>query len=71
VSQALPAGYKRFKFIDVTTAAVDGQRVVSTGGSVMRGLVKLREKPVTRGTGKNKATLLGQVELRPLPNNAG
>jgi hypothetical protein len=70
VSQALPAGYKRFKFIDVTTATVEGQQA-SPGESVMRGLLKLRDKPVTRGTGKNRATLLGQVELRPLPKNGG
>ena len=70
VSQALPAGYKRFQFIDVTTATVQGQQA-SPGDSVMRGRLQLRDKPVTRGTGKNKATLLGQVELRPLPKNAG
>ncbi len=70
VSQALPAGYKRFKFIDVTTATVQGQQA-SPGTSVMRGTLKLRDKPVTRGTGQNKATLLGQVELVPLPKNAG
>jgi len=68
VSQALPAGYKRFKFIDVTTATVQGEQA-SPGNSVMRGQLKLRDKPVTRGTGKNRATLLGQVELVPLPNS--
>ena len=68
VSQALPAGYKRFKFIDVTTATVQGEQA-SPGNSVMRGQLKLLDKPVTRGTGKNRATLLGQVELVPLPNS--
>jgi Sigma-70, region 4 len=70
VSQALPADYKNFKFIDMTLSSVKGEQV-QTGDSVLRGLLKLRDKPVTRGTGKNKATLLGQVELLPLPNNAG
>ena len=70
VSQALPDDYKRFKFIDVTTATVEGQQA-RPGSSVIRGQLKLRDKPVTRGTGKNKATLLGQIDLVPLPNSAG
>lgn len=70
VSQALPADYKNFKFIDMTLSSVKGKQV-ETGDSVLRGLLKLRDKPITRGTGKNKATLLGQVDLLPLPNNAG
>ena len=70
VSQALPAGYKSFKFIDVTLSSVKGQQV-NTGDSVLRGILKLRDKPVTRGTGKNRATLLGQIELLPLPGGSG
>ncbi len=70
VSQALPEDYKRFKFIDMTTATVEGQQA-RPGRSVMRGQLKLRDDPVTRGTGKNRATLLGQIDLVPLPNNAG
>jgi hypothetical protein len=38
-----------------------------TGPSVLRGLLKLRSKPVTRGTGKKKVTLLAQINLVPLP----
>jgi hypothetical protein len=70
VSQALPANYKSFKFIDVTLSSVKGDQV-QTGESVLRGNLELRDKPITRGTGKNKATLLGQVELLPLPNAGG
>jgi hypothetical protein len=70
VSQALPANYKSFKFIDMTLSSVKGEQV-QTGESVLRGSLKLRDKPITRGTGKNKATLLGQVELLPLPNAGG
>jgi hypothetical protein len=70
VSQALPANYKSFEFIDVTLSSVKGDQV-QTGESVLRGNLELRDKPITRGTGKNKATLLGQVELLPLPNAGG
>jgi hypothetical protein len=67
VSQALPDNYKNFKFVDVTLSSVKGDQV-QAGESVLRGSLELRKKPITRGTGKNKATLLGQVELLPLPN---
>jgi hypothetical protein len=70
VSQALPADYKNYKFIDMTLSSVKGEQV-DTGASVLRGLLKLRDKPITRGTGKNKATLVGQVELLPLPDRSG
>jgi hypothetical protein len=70
VSQALPADYKNYKFIDMTLSSVKGEQV-DTGASVLRGLLKLRNKPITRGTGKNKATLVGQVELLPLPESSG
>jgi hypothetical protein len=70
VSQALPADYKNYKFIDMTLSSVKGEQV-DTGASVLRGLLKLRDKPITRGTGKNKATLVGQVELLPLPESSG
>jgi hypothetical protein len=62
----LPSDYRNYKFIDVTSATVDGQSL-RTGDSVLRGLLELRKKPVTRGTGKNKVTLLGEIELLPLP----
>jgi len=68
VSQALPADYKNFKFIDMTLSSVKGEQV-QTGDSVLRGLLKLRDKPVTRGTGKNKATVLANITLLPLPNS--
>jgi hypothetical protein len=64
----LPSDYRNYKFVDVTTVALTGQNA-RTGKSVLRGLLKLREKPVTRGTGKNKITLLGEIELVPLPGS--
>jgi hypothetical protein len=64
----LPSGYRDYKFVDVTSATVDGQSL-RTGSSVLRGLLELRDKPVTRGAGKKKVTLLGQIELLPLPGS--
>jgi hypothetical protein len=64
----LPSDYRKYKFIDVTNTAVNGQNL-QTGRSVLRGLLQLRNKPVTRGTGENRVTLLGQIELLPLPGS--
>jgi hypothetical protein len=67
----LPADYKDWKFIDVSTVTVTGQgddQQVRNGESVLRGLLELADKPVETGTGNNKATLLAQIALRPLPN---
>jgi hypothetical protein len=63
----LPANYKDYKFIDITSVTVQNKGF-QTGRSVLRGLLKLRDKPVTRGSGKNKVTLLGDIKLVPLPN---
>ena len=64
----LPSDYRKYKFIDVTSATVEGQ-TLRTGRSVLRGLIELRDKPVTRGTGKNKVSLLAEIELLPLPGS--
>ncbi|MEA2332780.1 MAG: hypothetical protein QOH58_2918 [Thermoleophilaceae bacterium] len=70
----LPAGYEQYKFIDVTSVAVTGQgdsQSFENGPSVLRGLLELSEKPVTTGTGKQKATVLANVQLVPLPSSGG
>jgi hypothetical protein len=70
----LPAGYKDWKYIDVTTVKVSGQgkdQQVQTGRSVLRGLLELANEPVETGTGENKATVLANIPLRPLPNSSG
>jgi hypothetical protein len=67
-SAKLPSDYRKYKFVDVTTASVSGQNT-KTGDSVMRGILKYRDKPVTRGTGKQKVTLYGQANLLPLPGS--
>jgi hypothetical protein len=67
---ALPSDYRNYRFIDVTEVAVNGQNF-RTGESVLRGLLELRDKPVTRGTGKNRITLLADIQLLPLPGGTG
>ena len=68
----LPTGYKDWKYIDVTSVTVTGQgsdQQVKTGASVLRGLLELASKPIETGTGKNKATVLANITLLPLPNS--
>jgi Sigma-70, region 4 len=67
---ALPSDYRRYRFIDVTAVAVSGNNF-RTGESVLRGLLELRDKPVTRGSGKQRITLLADIQLLPLPGGSG
>jgi hypothetical protein len=70
----LPAGYENWRYIDVTSVDVTGQgnnQELVDGPSVLRGLLELAEKPVETGTGKNRATVLAQIALRPLPDSGG
>jgi hypothetical protein len=67
----LPANYADYEFIDVTSVSVVGRgqsRRFEQGPSVLRGLLELREKPVTRGQGSQRTTLLASIPLRPLPS---
>jgi hypothetical protein len=61
----LPDNYQRYRFIDVTEVAVNGNKF-STGKSVLRGALQLRSKPVSRGTGKKRITLLADIQLAPV-----
>jgi Anti-sigma-K factor rskA/Sigma-70, region 4 len=66
----LPANYRSYEFIDLTSVTVrrGGQNPqFETGPSVLRGLLELRDKPVTRGRGENRITLLADIRMRPLP----
>ena len=69
---ALPADFRDYTFIDMTSVTVEGQgnnqRFVP-GPSVLRGEITLRDEPVTRGQGAERTTLLGNFRLRPLPNS--
>jgi hypothetical protein len=70
----LPADYKSWQFIDVTSVTITGSgsnRSVENGPSVLRGALKLADKPVETGSGKNKATVLAQISLLPLPSSGG
>jgi hypothetical protein len=66
----LPGDYRRYRFIDVTEATVSGNSF-RTGPSVLRGPLELRAKPVTRGSGRQRLTLLADIELRPLSGGTG
>jgi hypothetical protein len=61
----LPSDYRRYRFVDVTEVAVNGNKF-RTGESVLRGALELRAKPVTRGTGEKKITLLADIQLAPV-----
>jgi hypothetical protein len=70
----LPADYKSWQYIDVTAVTVTGtgsSQKVTTGASVLRGLLTLAKKPIQTGTGANRATVLASITLRPLPNSNG
>ncbi len=70
----LPADYTKWKYIDVTSVTVTGtgsSRTVKNGASVLRGQLKLADKPVVTGKGANKATVLAQIPLLPLPSSGG
>jgi Anti-sigma-K factor rskA/Sigma-70, region 4 len=67
---SLPEGYEDYRFIDLTSVTVErgGQNPsFETGPSVLRGLLELRDKPITRGEGENRISLLGEIRMRPLP----
>jgi hypothetical protein len=62
----LPANFRDYEFIDLTSVTVEGQgrnQRFEDGPTVLRGLLELRENPVTR----QGITLLGEVRMRPLP----
>jgi Sigma-70, region 4 len=63
----LPGNYEDYEFIDLASVTVSGRgqnQRFEDGPTVLRGLLELRDRPVTR----NGITLLGQVRLRPLPD---
>jgi hypothetical protein len=67
----LPADFENYKFVDLTSVTVRGQgqnQRFENGPSVLRGLLELRDKPVTRGSGKKRVTLLGDIQMLPLPD---
>jgi len=66
----LPANFRDYELIDLTSVTVRGQgenQSFENGPSVLRGLLELRDRPLTRGSGQNRITLLADIRLRPLP----
>jgi Anti-sigma-K factor rskA len=64
----LPADFRDYRFVDLTSVTVKGQgQGFENGPSVLRGLLELRDKPVTRGQGENQISLLGDIRMLPLP----
>jgi hypothetical protein len=70
----LPANFRDYKLIDLTSVTVEGQgqnQSFENGPSVLRGLLKLRDRPVTAGAGNKRVSLLAQIEMLPLPESGG
>jgi hypothetical protein len=70
----LPPNFENFRFIDLASVTVRGRgqnQRFDEGPTVLRGLIELRDRPVTRGTGNNRITLLGEIRMLPLPGGDG
>jgi hypothetical protein len=66
----LPENFEDYRFIDLASVTVSGRgqdQPFEEGPTVLRGLLELRERPITRGTGQNRITLLGEIRMLPLP----
>jgi hypothetical protein len=66
----LPANFEEYEFIDLTSVTVRGQgqkQRFEGGPVVLRGLLELRDDPITRGSGNARVTLLGEIRMLPLP----
>jgi hypothetical protein len=66
----LPENFEGYRFIDLASVTVSGRgqnQRFEDGPTVLRGLLELRERPITRGTGQNRITLLGEIRMLPLP----
>lgn len=66
----LPKNFEDYRFIDLASVTVSGRgqdQRFEDGPTVLRGLLELRERPITRGTGQNRITLLGEIRMLPLP----
>jgi Sigma-70, region 4 len=71
VPAEVPAGFRDYEFIDLVEITVRGQgqnQRAEEGATVLRGLLELRENPVTIGSGRNRGTLLAQIRMLPLPD---
>jgi hypothetical protein len=62
----LPSDYRNFKFIDISQEPVN-RNAGHDGQSVMRGALVLLKKPIAQGSGKNRAMVIANIRLQPLP----
>ena len=63
----LPRNFEDYEFIDLAAVTVQGRgqnQRFEEGATVLRGILELNDRPRTR----NGITLLGQVQLSPLPD---
>jgi Sigma-70, region 4 len=66
----LPANFRDYEFIDLASVTVRGRgqnQRFEDGPTVLRGLIELRDNPVSRGRGNQRITLLGDIRMLPLP----
>jgi hypothetical protein len=66
----LPADFRDYRFVDLAAVTVRGQgqnQSFENGPVVLRGLLELRDRPITRGSGSNRVTVLGDIRMQPLP----
>ena len=67
----LPANFRDYEFIDLASVTVRGRgqnQRFEDGPTVLRGLIELRDRPVSRGRGNQRVTLLGDIRMLPLPD---
>jgi hypothetical protein len=67
----LPENFEDYQFIDLAAVTVRGQgqnQRFEDGPTVLRGLLELRDRPISRGRGENEITLLGEIRMLPLPD---
>jgi hypothetical protein len=63
----LPRNFEDYEFVDLAAVTVEGRgenQRFAEGPTVLRGILELNDRPRTR----NGITLLGQVQLSPLPD---
>jgi hypothetical protein len=67
----LPSNFRDYEFIDLASVTVRGRgesQRFEDGPTVLRGLLELRRNPISRGSGQERVTLLGDIRLLPLPD---
>jgi hypothetical protein len=67
----LLANFEDYEFVDLASVTVRGQgqnQRFEDGPTVLRGLIELRDNPVSRGSGNRRITLLGDIRMLPLPD---